>query len=186
MFFKVASCSSAEEVAVASVEKKTLNPLTKASLAVVSQHKLVGDELRLNGAVHDEVAVPPLVQHAVVIRRLVAVAREYHAHRLLAAEVDGGLDRRQNRLGHGVEVVLHVDHQQNGGFRVWVSLPDVIFPCPVDLVIVPGAKIDHDVFVPKEEHRGRRVVQFIHRVEVRNLSDIYKVYDSKVLYCLSN
>ncbi|KAL0301653.1 UNVERIFIED_CONTAM: hypothetical protein Sradi_6442100 [Sesamum radiatum] len=41
MFFKVASCNSNDEVAVASIEKKTLNPLTNASLALVSQHRLV-------------------------------------------------------------------------------------------------------------------------------------------------
>ncbi|KAL1806828.1 hypothetical protein ACET3Z_029896 [Daucus carota] len=41
MFFKVASCSSSDDVTVASVEKNTLNPRTNASRAVVSQHKFV-------------------------------------------------------------------------------------------------------------------------------------------------
>ncbi len=37
---------------------------------------------------------------------------------------------------------------------------------PVDLVVVAGAQIDHDVSVAEEEHDGARVVQFVHLVEV--------------------
>ena len=37
---------------------------------------------------------------------------------------------------------------------------------PVDLVVVSGAQINHDVFVAVEEHAGARVVQLVHLVEL--------------------
>lgn len=32
---------------------------------------------------------------------------------------------------------------------------------PVDLVVVAGAQVDHDVLVAEEEHHGARVVQLV-------------------------
>jgi methyl coenzyme M reductase subunit C len=56
---------------------------------------------------------------------------------------------------------------------------------PVDLVVVSSPEINHDVLVPEEEHHCRRVVQLIHGVEIRDLCDVNKVDDRKVLYGLS-
>ena len=40
---------------------------------------------------------------------------------------------------------------------------------PVNLVVVPRAQVDHDVFVPEEEHGGAGVVQLVHLIEIGNL-----------------
>ena len=40
---------------------------------------------------------------------------------------------------------------------------------PVDLVVVPRAQVNHDVFVPEEEHGGAGVVQLVHLIEIGNL-----------------
>ena len=69
------------------------------------------------------------------------------------------------------------------------SLDDVdelllILESPVDLVVVAGAQIDHDVLVPEEEHNRRRIVQLVHGVEVRYFCDVNQIYHCKVLYRL--
>jgi hypothetical protein len=51
---------------------------------------------------------------------------------------------------------------------------------PVDLVIVTGAQIDHDVLVAKKEHDGAGIVQLIHLVEVRHLRYVHQVDDTEV------
>ncbi len=53
---------------------------------------------------------------------------------------------------------------------------------PVDLVVIAGAQIDHDVLVPEEEHDRAGVVQLVHLVEVGHLSDVHKINDSEVLH----
>lgn len=80
---------------------------------------------------------------------------------------------------------------------------------PVDLVVVTGAQIDHDVFVsgrektitklsqtgvrlillqrlhrapPEKEHDGAGVVQLVHLVEIRHFCDVHQINDSKILY----
>lgn len=68
------------------------------------------DELRLGGAVDDEVAEPPLPQHATVVARLVAVAREDDGKAGTFAEGDGSGYGGEDGFGHGREVVLHVDY----------------------------------------------------------------------------
>lgn len=62
----------------------------------------------------------------------------------------------------------------------------LVLQSPVDLVIVTGAKINHDVLVPEEEHAGARVIQLVHLVEVWHLCDVDQVDDSKVLDLFSN
>lgn len=46
---------------------------------------------------------------------------------------------------------------------------------PVDLVIVTRPKIDHDVLVSEEKHNRARIVQLVHRVEIRHLRNVDKV-----------
>lgn len=53
---------------------------------------------------------------------------------------------------------------------------------PVDLVIVAGTKVDHDMLVAVEKHGGARVVQFVHLVKVGYLGDVHQVDYGKVLY----
>ena len=53
---------------------------------------------------------------------------------------------------------------------------------PVDLVIISGAQIDHDVLVSVEEHDGAGVVEFVHLVEVGHLCDVYEIGRGKVLH----
>jgi hypothetical protein len=52
---------------------------------------------------------------------------------------------------------------------------------PVDLVVVSGAQINHDVLVPKEEHASARVIQLVHLVEVGDLGYVDQIDDAKVL-----
>ena len=54
------------------------------------------------------------------------------------------------------------------GFYDVNELVDVI-ERPVDLVIITGAQIDHDVLVAEKEHEGARIVKLVHGVEVGNL-----------------
>lgn len=64
-------------------------------------------------------------------------------------------------------VVLGRDNETAALARAAVySLYDVdhlllILQGPVDLVVVSGAQINHDVFVAEEEHHRARVIQFI-------------------------
>lgn len=62
------------------------------------------------GAVEDDVAVPPLVEDGVVGGGGVGVAGEDNGDSGGAADVDGGHEIGEDMLGHGGEVVLHVDH----------------------------------------------------------------------------
>lgn len=61
----------------------------------------------------DDVAVPELVEHAVVGGGLVAVAREDHGDGGASAEVDCGGEIGEDGVGDGGEVVLHVDDQKS-------------------------------------------------------------------------
>lgn len=70
----------------------------------------LGHELGLGSAVKDEIAVPPLGEHAVVGGGLVGVAREDDGDGGASAEADGGEEIWEDGVGHGREVVLHVDH----------------------------------------------------------------------------
>jgi hypothetical protein len=49
-------------------------------------------------------------------------------------------------------------------FQVFANL--LVFHCPIDLIVVSCAQIDHDVLVAEEEHDGTRIVQLVHLVEV--------------------
>ena len=62
----------------------------------------------------------------------------------------------------------------------------LVLESPVDLVVVPGAKINHNVLVPEEEHDGGRVVELVHGVEIRDLGDVHQVNHSKVFDRLRN
>jgi hypothetical protein len=53
---------------------------------------------------------------------------------------------------------------------------------PVDLVVVAGAQIDHDVLVAEEEHDGAGIVELVHLVEVRHLGDVHQVDHTEVLH----
>lgn len=63
-------------------------------------------------------------------------------------------------------VVLGTDDQTTAFLGALVDgLGDVdellfIFEDPVDLVVVSGAAVDHDVFVAEEKHDGAGIVQF--------------------------
>lgn len=57
---------------------------------------------------------------------------------------------------------------------------------PVDLVVVARAQVDHDVLVAEEEHDGARVIELVHRVEVRHLRDVHHVDHRKVLDVLGD
>lgn len=56
-----------------------------------------------------------------------AVAREEDGDGRASAEVDCGVEGRQNGEGHGLEVILDVDDQQGGEFRVRIPLPGLKF-----------------------------------------------------------
>ncbi len=53
---------------------------------------------------------------------------------------------------------------------------------PVDLVVVAGAQIDHDVLVAEEEHDGAGIVELVHLIEVRHLCDVHQVDHTEVLH----
>ena len=44
---------------------------------------------------------------------------------------------------------------------------------PIDLVVVPSAEVDHDMFITKKEHDCTGIVQLIHGVEIWYFRDIY-------------
>ena len=60
----------------------------------------------------------------------------------------------------------------------------LVLESPVDLVVVTGSEINHDVLVPEEEHHRGRVVELVHGVEIRHLRYVHQVYHRKVLYRL--
>lgn len=66
-------------------------------------------ELGVGGAVVDQIAVPPLAEHAVVGGGLVAVAREENGDGGSSAELDGGESVVEYGFGYGGKVVLHVN-----------------------------------------------------------------------------
>ena len=57
---------------------------------------------------------------------------------------------------------------------------------PVDLVVVTGSQIDHNVLVSEEEHHRAWVVQLVHLVEVWYLGNINQVKASEVAAFLSD
>ena len=61
-----------------------------------------------------------------------------------------------------------------------------VLKSPVDLVIISGAQVDHDVLVPVEEHDGTGVVELVHLVEVGHLGDVHQVGGGKVLHRVGN
>lgn len=62
------------------------------------------------GSIEDNVAVPPLVEDGVVGGRGVGVTGEDDRDGCSTAKADGGEDIGEDGLGHGGEIVLHVDH----------------------------------------------------------------------------
>lgn len=52
---------------------------------------------------------------------------------------------------------------------------------PIDLVIVTGAQVHHDVLVPEEEHHSAGIVQLVHGVKVWHFRDIDQVDTTIVL-----
>ena len=57
----------------------------------------------------------------------------------------------------------------------------LILQSPVNLIIITGPQIDHDMFIPEKEHDCARIVKFIHLVEIGYFVDINKVEDCKIL-----
>lgn len=72
-------------------------------------------------------------------------------------------------------VILRADHQTSALLGAAEhGLEDVdelllVIKNPVQLVIVTGSEIAHDVLVAEEEHDGARVVQLVHGVEIGDL-----------------
>lgn len=62
----------------------------------------------------------------------------------------------------------------------------LVVHCPIYLIVVTSAKIDHNMFVPIKEHHCTWVIQLIHLVEVRNVSDINQIDDREVLHFVRN
>lgn len=52
---------------------------------------------------------------------------------------------------------------------------------PIQFVVITRPKITHHMFIPKEEHDGARVVEFVHLLEIGHLVQIAEVDDGKVL-----
>lgn len=81
------------------------------------------DNLGIGGSVKDQIAVPPLAEHAEVSSSgFVEVAREEDGDRSASAEIDDGESVVEDGLGHGGEVVLHIDDEKCGDLRIRVSL----------------------------------------------------------------
>ncbi|CAD0203491.1 unnamed protein product [Chrysodeixis includens] len=84
-------------------------------------------------------------------------------------------------------VVLGRHHQTAALARAAVHrLDDVnhlllVFQRPVDLVVVAGAQIYHNVLVAEEEHHRAGVIQLVHFIKVWYFSDIHEVYNGEVL-----
>lgn len=55
-----------------------------------------------------------------------------------------------------------------------------LFEDPVDLIIVAGAGVDHDVLVAIEEHQSHLVVELVHGVEIRYFSNIHDIKGDEV------
>ena len=54
------------------------------------------------------------------------------------------------------------------------------------LVVVSCAKINHDMTVAIKEHDGARVVELVHLVEARHLSDVHKIDDCHLADLVGN
>lgn len=84
-------------------------------------------------------------------------------------------------------VVLRTHNQTSALLRTLVHrLQDIdnlllVFQHPIQLVVVTRPEITHHMFIPKEEHDGARVVEFVHLLEVGHLVQIAEVDDGKVL-----
>lgn len=59
----------------------------------------------------------------------------------------------------------------------------LIFKDPVQLIVVTGSEIAHDVLVPEEEHDRHWIKKFIHCIELGHLVNITEVDDGKVCGC---
>ncbi len=57
-----------------------------------------------------------------------------------------------------------------------------IFQSPCHLVVVSSAEVDHDVSVSKKKHHCHLVVQLVHCIEVRYLTDVDHIKNRKVLH----
>lgn len=85
-------------------------------------------------------------------------------------------------------VVFRRDHQTSAFTRTPVDgLDDVhhllfVLERPVDLVVVTGAQIDHDVLVSEEEHHRARIVELVHLVEVRHFGDVHQIDHREVVH----
>lgn len=83
-------------------------------------------------------------------------------------------------------VILRTDHQTATLLCALVdSLQDVdnlllVLQHPIQLIVVTRPEVAHHVLVPKEEHDGARVVEFVHLLEVGHLVEIADVDDGKV------
>ena len=55
---------------------------------------------------------------------------------------------------------------------------------PVDLVVIAGGGIHHDVLVAEEEHHGARVVKLIHVIEIGHLCDVHEVDNAEIAHIL--
>ena len=57
----------------------------------------------------------------------------------------------------------------------------LVIECPIDLIVVTGTQVHHNVLVSEEEHHRAGIVQLVHGVEVWNLGDIDQVDTTIVL-----
>jgi hypothetical protein len=57
---------------------------------------------------------------------------------------------------------------------------------PVDLVVIAGRQVHHDVAVAEEEHDGALVIELVHGVEVGNLRDIHEIRHGEVLHIVGH
>ena len=62
----------------------------------------------------------------------------------------------------------------------------LVLESPVNLVVISSAKINHNVLISEEEHDCGWVIELVHSVEIRHLSDVHKIDNSKVFDRLSN
>lgn len=72
-------------------------------------------------------------------------------------------------------VILWADHQTTALLGTPINRLNnidellLVLQNPVQLVVVAGTEIAHDVLVSEEEHDGACVVQLVHGIEVRDL-----------------
>lgn len=83
-------------------------------------------------------------------------------------------------------VILGTDDQTSALLRPLVNrLHDIdqlllVFQHPVQLVIVPCAKVTHHMLIAVEEHQCATVIKLIHLVEGRDLVDVAEVENGEV------